>query len=341
MDVSSNQTPNPQSRRILFLCDDREDYLSDGLLHGLKQIPEFTVVDYPKKECLYQSTPSDTPFCVRGGGFSLYGLLKDLPGDNKSERQHIQQKLEQDWFDLIVVSNIWRQWGLMLQWQKLLESNCKLAILDGDDDARFYPATTTRIKHFGPTRWLSNLVNREKTIYFKREWTNVTRQWPYNCTMKKLAFSIPIEKIRSAPLQKIRRFPSHIVDHEVAELVGGQTSYAFTSEADYRQNLAESRFGITTKRGGWECLRHYEIAANGTIPCFRDLNEKPIHCAPHGLLDGVNCISYSNAKNLMERINQLPNQEEKRMRDAALDWARSSSTKARAYELLEAMNINL
>ena len=117
--------------------------------------------------------------------------------------------------------------------------------------------------------------------------------------------------------------------------------YAFTSEADYRQNLGESRFGITTKRGGWECLRHYEIAANGAIPCFRDLSQKPITCAPHGLIDGINCISYSNGHNLLRRINQLSNQEEESMRDAALAWARISSTQLRAHELLKAMNISL
>ena len=313
--------------------------MADGVLHGLKNINGLQVIDYPRKNCLYQSTALDKAFGIRGGGFSLYGLLDDPL--HCSERAHIQNKLEQGWFELVIVSNVWRQWGLMLQWQELLKSNCKLAILDGDDDERFYPSSTTRIKHFGPTRWLKDLVNHPKTVYFKREWTNVTRQWLYKCAMKQLAFSIPVEKIREAPLKKIRLFPNHIVDHEIAELVGGQTSYAFTSEASYRQNLAESRFGITTKRGGWECLRHYEIAANGTIPCFRNLHEKPVKCAPHGLIDGVNCINYSNGENLMERINQLPSQDEKRMRNAALSWARNSSTQARAYELLEAMNINL
>ena len=139
---------------------------------------------------------------------------------------------------------------------------------------------------------------------------------------------------------KTRLFPDHIVDQEVSDLIGGQTNYAFSSEADYQKNLGESRFGITTKRGGWECLRHYEIAANGAIPCFRNLNQKPITCAPNGLIDGINCIDYSNAQNLMGRINQLSSQEEESMRQAALAWARISSTKLRAIELLKAMLID-
>ena len=38
----------------------------------------------------------------------------------------------------------------------MLKTTCKLAILDGDDDERFYPSSTTRIKHFGPSRWLES-----------------------------------------------------------------------------------------------------------------------------------------------------------------------------------------
>ena len=324
--------------QILFLTDDREDYLSDGILHGLKNTPGIQVTDYPKKNCLYQTYLEANDFGVRGGGFSLYGLLDELPSE--IQREHIQQKLERGWFDLVVISNIWRQWGLLIQWENLLSTNCKLAILDGDDDERFYPTSTARIRQFGPTRWLKRLINSKDTIYFKREWTKRTNMWPYECIIKQLSFSIPAEKIRSNLLRKTRLFPDHIVDSEVCDLLGGQLHYAFSSEADYQKNLGESRFGITTKRGGWECLRHYEIAANGSIPCFRNLNQKPMICAPHGLIDGINCISYSNAHNLMERINQLSNQEEENMREAALNWAKASSTKIRAMELLHAMKID-
>ena len=325
--------------RILFLCDDREDYLSDGVLHGLKGLENLHIVDYPKKHCLYKQTSNaEQDFSVRGGGFTLYGLINDDSLFPES-RQLIQQKLEQEWFDLVIVSNIWRQWGLLVQWEHLLKKGCKIAILDGDDDERFYPTSGSRLKQFGPVRWLTSLLRKEGAIYFKREWTPNTNQWPYTCTLKPLAFSIPAEKIVSSPGNKTRLFPGHVVDEEVAILVGGQTSYAFTSESNYRQNLAESRFGITTKRGGWECLRHYEIAASGTIPCFRNLNAKPLTCAPHGLIDGVNCISYDNAEHLMQRINQLTNEKEKTMQKAALNWARSSNTQARAHELLRSMNV--
>lgn len=326
--------------RVLFLSDDREDYLADGLLHGLKQLTNLDVTDFPKKNCLYrQESISRDSFEVRGGGFTLYGALKDTC--SIADRQHIQQKLEHGWFDLIVIANIWRQWGLMIQWEHILKMGCKLAILDGDDDERFYPTSTTRFKHFGPTRWLKDLLNKKSTIYFKREWTNNTTQWPYSCMLSPLGFSIPEDKIVKMLTSKKRLFPNHVVDEEISYLVGAQTSYAFTSEMEYRNNLEESRFGITTKRGGWECLRHYEIAASGAIPCFRNLISKPLTCAPHGLVDGINCINYCNAQHLMHKINQLTTTDEESMREAALEWAKASSTKLRAIELLKTMKMDI
>ena len=170
--------------QILFLTDDREDYLSDGILHGLKNISSVQVTDYPKKNCLYQTNREENDFSVRGGGFSLYGLLDEL--SSEVQREHIQQKLEQGWFDLVVISNIWRQWGLLVQWEKLLSKNCKLAILDGDDDERFYPTSTTRMRQFGPTRWLKRLINKD-AIYLTRV-DGKTNPWPYNASSSNFHF---------------------------------------------------------------------------------------------------------------------------------------------------------
>ena len=39
----------------------------------------------------------------------------------------------------------------------------------------------------------------------------------------------------------------------------------------YRQSM----FALTSKKGGWDCLRHYEILAAGCIPIFEDLDSCP------------------------------------------------------------------
>jgi hypothetical protein len=39
----------------------------------------------------------------------------------------------------------------------------------------------------------------------------------------------------------------------------------------------ESYFGFTTKKGGWDCMRHYEIVAAGCLPYFHNIQYCPIN----------------------------------------------------------------
>ena len=50
-----------------------------------------------------------------------------------------------------------------------------------------------------------------------------------------------------------------------------------------------SRFGVTTKKSGWDCMRHYELAASGCVPCFRDLEEKPAMAGRTGWMRPTAC----------------------------------------------------
>ena len=68
--------------------------------------------------------------------------------------------------------------------------------------------------------------------------------------------------------------------HETALLVpGNKSTYRFdaTKETEYNTMYREALFAHTMKKGGWDCLRHYEIMANGCIPIFKDLDKCPSH----------------------------------------------------------------
>lgn len=58
---------------------------------------------------------------------------------------------------------------------------------------------------------------------------------------------------------------------------GDASTYIFTEERDYYQDYQRSYYGFTWKKGGWDCMRHYEIIANGCIPYFVDLE----NCDPN------------------------------------------------------------
>jgi hypothetical protein len=154
--------------------------------------------------------------------------------------------------------------------------------------------------------------------------------------MHQIAFSIPEEKIVAAAPAKTKDWPLHVVDPEVAKQVGGRTRYTFDDEAAYRADLASARFGVTTKRAGWDCLRHYEIAASGAVPCFRALHRKPATNAPHGLHDG-NSIAYRSWRDLRAKVDALDEAGYAALQRDALAWARANSTRARARQLLDAM----
>lgn len=65
----------------------------------------------------------------------------------------------------------------------------------------------------------------------------------------------------------------------LASLIPGDLStYTFhNKETEYHEMYRKSRFAITKMKGGWDCLRHYEILMNGCIPLFENLKECPIY----------------------------------------------------------------
>lgn len=88
-----------------------------------------------------------------------------------------------------------------------------------------------------------------------------------------ISFSIPPEKI-------VDKIP--LKTRVVAHIIPGDTStYIYDSEESYYQGYRESYFAITMKKGGWDCMRHYEILANGCIPYFWDLENLPPNTMAH------------------------------------------------------------
>jgi hypothetical protein len=53
------------------------------------------------------------------------------------------------------------------------------------------------------------------------------------------------------------------------------TYYSLTEETEYRKDMSRSLFSLTYKKGGWDCLRHVEILAAGSVPLFLDIDQCP------------------------------------------------------------------
>jgi hypothetical protein len=86
-----------------------------------------------------------------------------------------------------------------------------------------------------------------------------------------LSYSIPDEcVVEEIPLKK----------QLIAPLIPNfNNEYTFneSQENDYYNMYRESIFGITMKKCGWDCLRHYEILASGCIPLFTNIDQCPLY----------------------------------------------------------------
>lgn len=332
--------------RILFINPNHEDYLADGLFHGLRTLLGADVIDYPKREFAYDSYPAERRGDLYGRGFSMYALLPDLPVN----RMRVLHRAVDGEFDLVVFADIWSDFGKFAQLAPELAGKTSMAVLDGADRVEPYPYAGVWWRR---RLWWTLPRAHTRATYFKRElspWTGTFRSFltlppplaarlPSIRRMCEIAFSFPEEKIVSTPPSKDRLLASHVVDPEVAERLGAQTSYAFAQEHDYYADLQRSKFGITTKRAGWDCLRHYEQAANGCVPCFRDLDRKPARCAPHGL-DESNCVIYNDARQLLERLQSIDDVAYAELQAGALAWAQANTTRRRAEQFLRSCGLD-
>lgn len=92
--------------------------------------------------------------------------------------------------------------------------------------------------------------------------------------------AIPVFLIYSKPFPIQFSIPSSkVIDHlpvknrDFAFIIPwNQKTYIYDNEIDYYKGYQDSYFGITFKKAGWDCARHYEILANGSIPYFIDLD---------------------------------------------------------------------
>ncbi len=217
------------------------DYLSDQILHGLRELYGDSVIDYPGSWHLYKDEAIkrklDTNI-IFGKGFTYTNILDNY---NNIDRDNIESKIKANYFDLIIYGSI-RRSDLFLD--LAIKSNSKIIFIDGTDDAY----VEKKYLQYG--------------LYFKREYVeNLTK-------VKPISFSVPKSKI----LKSVDNHPKNII----APLIPGKSkTYIYNTEEDYYKMYQKSIFGITYKKTGWDCLRHYEILMNGCIPLFLDIESCP------------------------------------------------------------------
>jgi len=226
--------------KILYLTkNDGLDYQDDCLLIGLKELYGEDVTDYNKREHLYTNYSQNVK-TLYGKGMTVTKVLPDLNVD----RTDLQDKIKNKYFDLIVYGSIYRYCDYFNFILEYYPKN-RIVIVDGEDITNIHSVFDYGI------------------LYFKRELIyNHERLCP-------ISFAMPTTKGKFDK-QKIKDY-SFITPLDLK-------TYIYENEKDYYLDYQESRFGITTKKCGWDALRHYEILGNGCIPYFLDIEKCPNTC---------------------------------------------------------------
>jgi hypothetical protein len=132
-------------------------------------------------------------------------------------------------------------------------------------------------------------------------------------------FSIPKEKVCETPYVKTKL---------LSDLIPGNVNtYIYNTEEEYYNEYKKSYFALTKIKAGWDCMRHYEILANGCIPYFIDIEKCPkntMTLLPKDLL--------IEGKHLYDKIkdkNDLNNEdiiEYNRLREKLLEYTKTYLT---------------
>jgi hypothetical protein len=241
------------------------------LLHGFRSIFLENVVDYPIPWYMYknakekfwdQKIPNNGK--AYGAGFTIAGTLSEKL---IIDRGNIDEKILDHFFDLIIYGSARRN---LTKLDIVLSSYKKNEIIfvDGQDQTDI--------------RW--NLIN--SGIYFKRELIYEDER------IHPIEFCFPEEKIFVGQSLEKTKLISSIIP-------GRLETYTFNIEEDYYKEYQNSYFAYTSKKGGWDCLRHYEIIANYCLPIFNNIEE----CPPRTM--------YFFPKDFCSRINKEFNSPER------------------------------
>lgn len=235
--------------KILFINNFAwPDYMSNMLYLGLAGREDVELYTYAAPYFLMKGIGWNDKFlnnikwegANKPPGFTIFNRLTKGPYIDFYE--DIKVKIKQKFYDKIIYSSIWRD-RCFFEEIKSVYSKKDIIMIDGDD----HECILTSHVNYG--------------VYFKREFYSL------ESNIYPISFAIPDDIIKNTLIEKTKLFGS--------VFPGSVETYTFNNQEDYFNDYYKSYYGVTFKKGGWDCLRHYEILANRCIPFFFDLKDCP------------------------------------------------------------------
>ena len=185
-----------------------------------------------------------------GRGFTIYKKIDKSYKKVGLDNLTIKKRIEDKYYDLIVYSSIRRYDEFFSQVIKFYPKE-KIICIDGEDDLNF------SIKHY----LYSN--------YYKRE----ISKFLYKINIEPISFFIP-----NLVLEELRKNYNFNLKKKFLKAYcdpNDKKTYIYKDEKEYYEQYSNSLFGVTKMKGGWDCLRHYEIIFCNCLPYFENIEKKP------------------------------------------------------------------
>lgn len=213
------------------------DYQNDLLFYGLRELFGDDVVDSTQIPTLYKEYKDKIDKKHLWGGMTSFWLI----GENNIDRTDIEQKIKDRYYDYIIYGAIKRCKDYYDLVSKVYP-NDKVILVDGNDESELDLSYT-------------------KHLYFKRELADT------HSNLLPITFAFPTDKLAQ---------PNKNKTQDYGTVIPGQLeTYIFKTEQSYYEDYQKSYYGVTMKKAGWDCMRHYEILGNYCMPYFMGLEDCP------------------------------------------------------------------
>lgn len=236
----STAAENKSDVNVLFVNHfGHVDFLNDHVYEGFIRQPNFKIWETHNPFYMLEGCPDLNGMWGRGIG---YGKLKHTP--SIEDANIIREKIANRFYDLIVYGSIRRCSDHFSEVTKSYPFD-RVLIFDGEDDQGV------------------DLSMTQYGLYFKRELVSAHPK------VLPISFAATESAIATRFLEKEQLFGTCVP--------GNPSTYKwdFWTQKEYYEDYNRSYYGITTKKAGWDCNRHYEILASHCVPYFFDLENCP------------------------------------------------------------------
>jgi Glycosyl transferases group 1 len=305
---------------VLLLCHPYPNFVPDLLLHGLRKLLGDSVVDYPRKDILYEGFLGQ-PYLDK-----ITGLM---PDDSKVDRSDIETKMAQGFFKMVICDvRVFNDNPLLLE-----QNVCPVAIVDGEDlPTPIQPGRYVILRRETDGSDLSVPLPMAMPVEVM-EWIERHSDTPKTHSIGFLGMRSGYTPERNAMLDElIRIFPDALIDAWERDVGRWQ------GRDNYYRNLQSCKVVLSLPGAGNDTFRYWENAACNAAHIAK---QTPLFI-PNDFRDGHEIIKFNGIRELTDAVERILSEDVAWREFAArsCEWLRRyHTTEHRARTTIEGLKV--